>query len=208
MAANVNVTVTGTLLDGAGAAVGSANVTARRVDSQPLQAATLNTVDVISATSNSSTGVFSLTLIGYDLFAVTYKIILPDGQYLYLRLPPNAKSVGLGALTCGVTGARSVKDITPQFANLKFIGQDLASATALAAPTCDIHAISGTTAITSITAGNFPVGKSVTFVFASTPTLTDGNNIKSAGNLVATADDTWTGYFDGTNFIETGRSVN
>lgn len=209
MAANVDVTVEGTLVTGAGAAIGSAVVKAYRQNVSDLLAATMNTDDTIEATSNASTGIFSLTLKGYDLMAVTYKIVLPDGQYFYLRLPANAKSTGLGKLTCGTSPSKGVKDITAQIApGLKFIGQDLASAAALPQPTCDIHAVSGNTAITSITDTNFPIGKVLTLVFASTPTFTDGNNIKIAGNLVATADDTITMIYDGTNFLEISRAVN
>lgn len=209
MAANVSVAVTGTLVDGAGAAIGSAEVKAQRVDPSALVATTINSDDTLTATSNSTTGIFSLTLTAYDIMPVTYKVTLPDGRYFFLPLPANAKSVGLGKITCGTSPAKSKKDITSQIVpGLKFIGQDLSSKAALDEPTCDIHVVTGTTGITSITATNFPVGKSVTFVFASTPTFTDGNNIVIAGNLVATANDTITLYYDGTNFIETTRSVN
>lgn len=68
--------------------------------------------------------------------------------------------------------------------------------------------VTGNINITSITTTNLKVGDEITLIFDSTPTLTDGNNIKAAGNLVATADDTWTGVFDGTNVYEIGRSVN
>lgn len=203
MAANVDVTVTGTLVDGAGAAVTSAEVRAIRVNPNPLLSQTMNTDDTLEATSNSSTGIFSLTLKGYDIVPVTYKVILPDGQYFYLRLPANAKSVGLGFLLCGTAPATSVKDITAQVApTLKFIGQDIASATALPQPTCDIHTITGTTTITSITATNFPVGKMVTFITSGSVTINDGNNISLTGNLSMTANDTLTLIYDGTNFSQ------
>lgn len=68
--------------------------------------------------------------------------------------------------------------------------------------------VTGNTNITSITTTNLKPGDEITLIFDGTPTLTDGNNIKAAGNLVATADDTWTGVFDGTNVYETGRAVN
>ena len=208
MAANVTVTVTGTLVDGAGAAVTSAIVKAQRVDPQTLQAATLNTADTASATSNSSTGIFSLSLTGYDIMPVTYKITFPDGQYLYLKLPANAKSAGFGFIQVGKTPAKSVRDITPQFNHVKFIGQNLASAAALPQPTCDVHVVSGRTNITSITSTNVAVGKVLTLNFAGILTFTDGSNLKLAGNYVTTADDTITLYYDGTNWNEICRSAN
>ena len=39
-------------------------------------------------------------------------------------------------------------------------------------------------------------------------TLTDGSNLKIAGNFVGTADDTITLICDGTNWFEVSRSVN
>lgn len=202
MAANVNVTVTGTIIDGAGAPITSAVVKAIRTTPNVLYDQTLNTADVISANSNSSTGIFSLTLIGYDIMPVTYKIIFPDKQYMYLRLPANAKSVGMGRVACGASPARSVQNISSQFSNLKFIGQDLASTAALPQPTCDIHGVTGTTTVTSITATDFPVGKMVTFITAASVQFSDGNNLSLTGNLSMTANDTLTLIFDGTNFSQ------
>lgn len=66
--------------------------------------------------------------------------------------------------------------------------------------------ISGTTAITSITA--MQAGQIAVLHFQSTPTLTDGSNLLLAGNLVATADDTITLICDGVNWYELCRSVN
>jgi hypothetical protein len=70
----------------------------------------------------------------------------------------------------------------------------------------DLHTISGTTTITSIAASW--VGRRVTIVFSGILTLTDGSNLKLAGNFVTTADDSITLVCDGTNWIEVGRSVN
>lgn len=208
MAANVTCTITGTLINGSSAAVGSAVVKAVRVAPDTRLAGTMNTDDTLEATSNALTGIFSLALTAYDLLPVTYKITFPDGQYAYLTLPANAKAAGLGKIQVSTSPSKSVKDISARFNPIRFIGQDLASAAALPEPTCDVHTVTGAVAITSITATNFPVGKMLTLNFASTPTFTDGNNLKIAGNLVATADDTITLYYDGTNFYEMSRAVN
>ena len=74
--ANVNATVTGTLINGSEALVTSAVVKAQRVDAHPALASVLNTDDTIEATSNSSTGIFSLTLPVREAVGVTYKITL------------------------------------------------------------------------------------------------------------------------------------
>lgn len=70
-----------------------------------------------------------------------------------------------------------------------------------------VVSITGTTGITSITATGHS-GAVVTLIFASTPTVTDGSNLKLAGNFTATADDTLTLACDGTNWYEVARSVN
>jgi hypothetical protein len=70
----------------------------------------------------------------------------------------------------------------------------------------DTFIVSGNTNITSVTASW--AKRRVTLIFTGTPTFTDGSNLKLAGNLVATADDTITLVCDGTNWYETGRSVN
>ena len=68
--------------------------------------------------------------------------------------------------------------------------------------------VSGNTGIGSITATSQDIGRIITLNFSGTPTVTDGSNLKMAGNLVATADDTLTMICDGTNWIEIARSVN
>lgn len=85
----------------------------------------------------------------------------------------------------------------------------VSSATTLTLPTTDqggFWLISGTTTITGIPASWN--GRLVTLVFAGALTVTDGGNLKLAGNFVTTADDTLTLRCDGTNWIEVARSVN
>lgn len=203
--ANVNVSVKAALKYYSGTAATSVAVKAIR-QADPTLAADMNTADIIEATSNSSTGIVELTLKGTDDVPVSYKIQLPDQQYFYLNIPKNAKSANLGILTVSPSPAIGVKNITGQISP-SFIGQDLASAASIT-PTCNVHTVTGTTAITSMVATDIPAGQPLTLIFASTPTFTDGNNLKIAGNLVATADDTITLISDGTNFYEIGRAVN
>jgi len=206
MAANVNVTFTASLKYADGTAATSVAVKAIR-QSDPLLAATMNTADLIEGTSHASTGIISLTLVGYDLIPVTYKIVLPDGQYFYLRLPKNAKSVGVGILSVSQSPAKGVKNITSQLGKLQFIGQDIASAGTIV-PTCEVHTVTGTTAITAITGTDFPVGGLLQLIFAGILTFTDGSGMKLAGNFTTSADDSIFLRFDGTDFIEIARSAN
>lgn len=85
--------------------------------------------------------------------------------------------------------------------------QDVASAATVTLPPLgELFRITGTTGISSI-ASSWN-GRRITLRFASTPTVTDGSNLKLAGNLAATADDTITLVCDGTNWFEVGRAIN
>ena len=68
--------------------------------------------------------------------------------------------------------------------------------------------ITGTNNITSIAAADSTSGRMVVLKFAAILTFTDGNNLKIAGNLVTSADDTITLFCDGTSWFEMARSVN
>lgn len=70
----------------------------------------------------------------------------------------------------------------------------------------NVFHITGTTTITGITALSAPA--LVVLIFDGVLTLTDGSNLKLAGNFVTTADDTITLWCDGTNYYELCRSVN
>lgn len=87
-------------------------------------------------------------------------------------------------------------------------GAAVASAAALPLPTGRLFHVTGTTNITSITSTNFQSGVCITLIFDGVLTLTDGNNLKLAGNFTTAADATWSGCYDGTNWFETSRSTN
>lgn len=70
-----------------------------------------------------------------------------------------------------------------------------------------VAVISGTTGITSITATGHS-GAVVTLIFQGSLTVTDGSNLKLAGNFSAAADATLTVACDGTNWHEVARSTN
>lgn len=65
--------------------------------------------------------------------------------------------------------------------------------------------VSGTTGITSITAG--PAGMPLTLIFQGILTVTDGSNLKLAGNFTTAANATLSLISDGTNWIETSRAT-
>jgi hypothetical protein len=88
-------------------------------------------------------------------------------------------------------------------------GTDITSGGTITIPVLGtIFHVTGATGIN--TAAGASMQKLVTLIFDSTPTVTKGNNLKmgAGGNLVATANSTLTGIWDGTNLYEVGRSVN
>jgi hypothetical protein len=87
-------------------------------------------------------------------------------------------------------------------------GANVASATALPVPVASLYHVTGTTTITSITSTNIGTGTCITLIFDGVLTLTDGSNLKLAGDFVTTADDTIGLCYDGTNWYETHRSIN
>jgi hypothetical protein len=92
--------------------------------------------------------------------------------------------------------------------NITVGSQVIASAATITLPPNDegYHSISGATNITSITASW--AGRTVTLIFQGALTFTDGSNLKLAGNLVTTADDSISLVCDGTNWFEQSRSIN
>jgi hypothetical protein len=132
-----------------------------------------------------------------------YGIVAAGGAGDRIRVTGNDFPGNLTAAytNSGVTGQNVVwQDNLPDVLNSK------AAAATLALPPGDIITVTGNTGITSITASY--VGRRVTLIFTGTPTVTDGSNLKLNGNLVASADDTLSLVCDGTNWIETSRSVN
>ena len=88
-------------------------------------------------------------------------------------------------------------------------GSDVASATTTTLGVGNVFHITGTTAITTLnTCDSTTSGLTVTLIFDGILTFTDGNNLKLAGNMTTSADDTITLACDGTNFYEVARSVN
>ena len=84
---------------------------------------------------------------------------------------------------------------------------DVASAATVTLPDSGSYFnITGTTGITSVTASF--AGRVVHLKFAASLTVTDGSNLKLAGNFSATADDVLSLVCDATNWHEISRSAN
>jgi hypothetical protein len=94
------------------------------------------------------------------------------------------------------------------FSTFTDVAPTVASAATITIPSgVNVVTVTGTTNITAINTTS-STRKTVTLIFAGVLTVTDGSNLKLAGNFVTTADDTLTLYCDGTNWFEVARSVN
>lgn len=108
----------------------------------------------------------------------------------------------------GVTAADDLGAIRAIVTEGNVRGSDAASNTNVFVRGVFFH-VTGTNTITGIPTTSLPIGMVIRIVFDSTATLTDGSNLKLAGNLVATANDSITLINDdGTNWVELARSVN
>jgi hypothetical protein len=149
--------------------------------------------------------VFDGTLIGQnsgDADAACY--FRTDGSGAFRVLRPRL----IGTPPTSVVDASSTQAV--HFTYEAGYGGVLASAATVTLPNFgDVFQISGTTNITSVGALN-QQGRTVKFMFQGILTFTDGSNLKldAGANLVTTADDSITLFCpDGTNWIESGRSV-
>lgn len=107
----------------------------------------------------------------------------------------------------------SLKMITDGGANfsgtVRGVLNTVASGSTVSLPTGNVFSITGTTGITTINACDKEnVGRVIILIFADAVTVTDGSNLKLAGDFTSTADDTLTLVCDGSNWFETGRSAN
>lgn len=128
----------------------------------------------------------------------------------------NTQGTGAGAVTLTATAGGITQTVAAGKAitlngttNLK-VGSNVASPAGgeLDLGDGNYFYITGTNNITSIAAADATDGRMIVLRFADVLTFTDGNNLKLAGNLSTTADDTITLICDGTNCYEMARSVN
>ena len=88
-------------------------------------------------------------------------------------------------------------------------GSNVTSAATATLGVGNLFHVTGTTSITTLnTCDSTTSGLTVTLIFDDVLTFTDGNNLKLAGNMTTSADDTITLACDGSNFYEIARSVN
>lgn len=89
------------------------------------------------------------------------------------------------------------------------VSASVASAATLPIPDeKDVITVTGTTNITTGISGANWAGRTITLIFSGVLTVTDGSNLRLAGNLTTAANTTLTLTSNGTNWFEIARSVN
>lgn len=171
----------------------------------------------------ASTARYGIQLTGTGADHVLRQIYVENDQAssVGIKSAANVSNWVVDGLTTKFTGGGTPAQLQYDVSNIIFVPKvapgsikntgtvsvDVASAAAVTLPDyTDFVNITGAVGITSIVASW--IGRVITLKFASTPTITDGGNLLLASTLVATADDTLTLVCDGTNWYETGRSVN
>lgn len=174
------------------------------------------------------------TLLAYDdlIFATdnTYDIgasgaTRPRNVYVGTNIVAGGDMSATGAMTVGATqkylftgrggwyssGDGAFNARTAAGTAITFLaggGSAIASADPLPVFTGNVQHVTGTTSFTNFTTTGLGTGACTTLIFDGILTVTDGGNMKLAGDFVTTADDTLTVCYDGTNFYEVSRSVN
>jgi len=170
---------------------------------------TASLVNIYSNNIAASNGSHGFQLENTTLSNISGNNIRANGGYGF---------IGGGTTSANVIVGNNVRlntagDIDAQPSNTRIVNNDigtartLASAATVTLPTNgDYFYITGTTNITSIT-GSW-IERRVTLQFDDVLTMTDGSNLNMAGNFVTTWKDTISFIFDGTNWVETSRSIN
>jgi len=87
-------------------------------------------------------------------------------------------------------------------------GSDVSSASELSLGDGNVFHVTGTTNITSIASADTVAGRVVYLIFDGVLTVSDGNNLKLAGDFTTSADDVLVLVCDGSNWFEVSRSTN
>jgi hypothetical protein len=169
----------------------------------------MNTATSAAASVAKNLWVNSITLVPGEFAADGGQANQPSAETYLLASLPNNPEIGESIIISELVKPQWFDGTTwrDSHANQYAATPTVAAAGALTLPAGEVITVTGNTNITSITATN-QFNRRVTLIFTGTPTVTDGSNLKLAGNLVAAADTTITLVCNGTNWYETSRSVN
>jgi hypothetical protein len=123
-----------------------------------------------------------------------------------ISMPDIAGTMILDTGTQTIGGTKTLSDALIYYHQCS----NTASAATITVDGCNVVTLTGSTNVTTLNTCN-TANKNRTLKIlcgAYTGTITDGSNLKMAGNLACTSDDVLSLICDGTNWLETGRSVN
>ena len=185
----------------------------------PLQNAAANTfaVNVTGRKNGTGAGFLSVDYVGTgttNVFGANLNFTATSGTEVktaYVTVPAGEVFSGRWAVSIDTSQAE-IESIQLVPLRNRPKGIDIASAGTISVgdwSNGDLFVVTGTTGIATVnTCSAQFAGRRVTLMFSGALTVTDGSNLKLAGNFVTTADDTLTLACDGTNWVEVGRSVN
>lgn len=175
---------------------------------------------VVAGVGGTPLGVLPTTADANELVDVTVRGVVPVrlggtvADQAYVESDANGKAVtatGLRPIAGRVPTGGGTGELRSLLLGDKpsgpIYGADVASAAAIV-PTGNVFTVTGTTNITSITSTGITAGSVIRIIFTGVLTFTDGNNLKLAGNMTTSADDTISLVYDGTNWYELARSAN
>jgi alpha-tubulin suppressor-like RCC1 family protein len=157
-----------------------------------------------------------VSVVGGHLFnAVAFngasaKGVKSDGSLWYWGQHPNQGTNAARSSPVAITaqGVMPTLGLKWDYEGMNVFGAAVASADTIIT-TGQIFHVTGTTGITNIYPQNFFFkGQTITMIFDDAVTVTDGGNLKIAGDFTSSADDTLSLRWDGNYWYETGRSVN
>jgi hypothetical protein len=144
------------------------------------------------------------------LVSVSFDIAMvnSNASAISTGLHGNFATTGVDVERLRVSGTFTERIASVNIAQAAKAVQTVASAsTVTLPPTGDVFSISGTTGITAINTGGW-AGRTVRLIFQGVLTVTDGANLKLAGNFTTSADDVLTLACDGSAWYEVSRSAN
>lgn len=174
------------------------------------------TVDISGSLRVSNTVILTSQTASRALFtsstsSVTTNAIIGTGNVVMSISPTLTGTISAAAMT--MTGTLTMSSARTLWAK----GADVASANDITLGNGNHFQITGTTQINRITTTSWQAGSIVTFKFTSTPTLKHQGaansgalarvNLAGAVDFVATANDTITLLYDGTDWFELARAV-
>lgn len=149
-------------------------------------------------------GLGSANIYAYLLLDESAKVSTLGNDHTYVEIGTDPSGMEMTFVANDKAVAR-ISAATNTFADSP--GSPVASATTII-PTGNKFHVTGTTGITSISTTGVNDGTEIMLIFDGVLTVTNGSNLKLAGNFTTSAWDSLCLKLDGSNWVEKGRSSN